>query len=277
MTVILDGARTAQGIKDRIRKKARDEGLRPLLSAVLAGKDDASRMYVRMKEKACKDAGFRSRIHTLSEKATESELMGLISSLNQDPEVDGVLVQLPLPKGMDTQKILSCIDPSKDIDGFHPQSLGEVATGFERMVAATPKGVIELLNAYDIPLEGRHAVIVNHSTVVGKPLSMLFLNRNATVTVCHVKTRDLRSHTLCADILVSATGVPHLIVEDMVPNDCVVVDVGIAYKAGKTVGDVDFENVKSKCSHISPVPGGSGPMTIACLLENALECAKRRK
>ncbi len=276
MTVILDGAKTAQKIRASIAKKVTELGIEPGLSTILVGDDPASRMYIQMKAKVCRQVGFRSDMHNLSANVQESELLELIKQLNADDKVDGILVQLPLPARMDIVKVLEAIDPAKDVDGFHPQSMGELAAGKERLVAATPKGVIELLAEYEIPLEGKEVVIVNHSTVVGKPLAMLFLNRNATVTVCHVKTRDLAFHTRRADILVSATGVPHIITADMVKEGAIVVDVGITTKNGKTVGDVDFENVKDKCSYISPVPGGVGPMTIACLLSNTLVVASER-
>ena len=262
MTVLLDGRAVAEKIKNELKKETAKLGFKPGLAAVLVGDDPASKMYVGMKEKACNKVGFNS----LRRDA--------IKSLNDDEGVHGVIVQLPLPDRIDTLKVFNSIAKEKDVDGFHPGNMGELMAGNESLVAATPKGVVRLLEEYKVPFEGKEVVMVNHSVVVGKPLAMLFLNRLSTVTVCHVKTRDLGSHTLRADILVSATGRPHLIKADMVADNAVVVDVGISHKGGKTVGDVDFENVKNKCSHITPVPGGVGPMTIAALLENTLAAVK---
>jgi len=274
MTVVLDGRKTAEKIRLNVARQAKKLSRKPGLAAIMVGCDPASEIYVGMKKRACEEVGFHSVKHVLPENTGEKEMLELIGTLNDDASIDGILVQLPLPKIMDLIKVFESIDPEKDVDGFHPQNMGELMAGKETLVAATPRGVIELLAEYKIPLEGREVVIVNHSTVVGKPLAMLFLNRQATVTVCHVKTRDLASHTRRADVLVSATGVPHLIGADMVGKGAVVVDVGIAKKGKRTVGDVDYDAVSPKCSHISPVPGGAGPMTIACLLENTLAAAK---
>ncbi|MBD3388669.1 MAG: bifunctional methylenetetrahydrofolate dehydrogenase/methenyltetrahydrofolate cyclohydrolase [Candidatus Altiarchaeales archaeon] len=274
MTVILDGKAVSARVRAELKEKASKLGVKPGLATVLVGGDPASRMYVGMKDRACREAGFHSVRRDLSEDVSEEELLSVIDGLNKDKEVHGILVQLPLPDNINVNRVLAAVSHSKDVDGFHPRSMGELMAGDERMVAATPKGVIRLLDEYEIPVEGREVVIVNHSTVVGKPLAMLFLNRFATVTVCHVKTEDLGFHTRRADILVPATGVPHLIKEDMVKEGAVVVDVGVAKKDSETVGDVDFEKVKDKCSYISPVPGGAGPMTIAMLLENTLKAAQ---
>ncbi|MBU0762980.1 MAG: bifunctional 5,10-methylenetetrahydrofolate dehydrogenase/5,10-methenyltetrahydrofolate cyclohydrolase [Candidatus Altiarchaeota archaeon] len=274
MTVILDGTGVSKKIRTQLKRKASKLNVKPCLAAVIIGEDHASKMYVSMKEKACFEAGFKSKVIRLGGKTSEYTLLKKINSLNCDKSVHGILVQLPLPKHIDADSVFQSIDPSKDVDGFTPVSMGKLMAGDESMVAATPKGVMMLLDEYRIKYEGKEVVLVNHSTVVGKPLAMLFLNRLATVTVCHVKTKDLKSHTRRADILVSATGVPHLIKADMVKKGAVVVDVGVAKKDGKTVGDVDFEKVKNKCSYISPVPGGAGPMTIAALLQNTLLAAK---
>lgn len=275
MTQVLDGRKVAASIREKVKKEASSLRKKPGLAAVLVGDDPASAMYVQMKDKACGEAGFNSLLKRLPQDASQDQLIKTIQSLNRDKGVHGIIVQLPLPKGIDVNAVFEAIDPAKDVDGFAPKSMGRLMAGDESMVAATPKGVIRLLDEYKIPVEGKDVVIVNHSTVVGKPLAMLFLNRLATVTVCHVKTRDLASHTRRADILVSATGVAHLITADMVKDGAVVVDVGVAQKGGKTVGDVDYDKVKEKASHISPVPGGAGPMTIAMLLENTLSAAKR--
>jgi methylenetetrahydrofolate dehydrogenase (NADP+)/methenyltetrahydrofolate cyclohydrolase len=273
MTVILDGRAVAAKVKSEVKGGAAKLGFKPGLAAVLVGDDPASRMYLDMKEGACREVGFKSVRKCLPADVPEGELLEAIESLNNDESIHGVLVQLPLPEHIDINRVFKAISPRKDVDGFHPQNMGELMAGSERLVAATPKGVIMLLDEYKIDIEGKDTVVINHSTVVGKPLAMLLLNRFATVTVCHVKTRDLAAHTKKADILVSATGVPHLIKADIVKEGAVVVDVGIAKKGGETVGDVDFDNVKGKCSHISPVPGGAGPMTIAALLDNTLSAA----
>jgi methylenetetrahydrofolate dehydrogenase (NADP+) / methenyltetrahydrofolate cyclohydrolase len=274
MATVLDGAKVSKKIIERLRKEVASMGKKPCLAAVIVGDDPASLMYVSMKEKACRGVGFKSKIIKLPAKTTQERVLDEIKSLNFDEDVDGILVQLPLPERIEAGVVFKNIDPRKDVDGFSPINMGNIMAKDEFMVAATPKGVIMLLDEYGIECAGKEVVIVNHSTVVGKPLAILFLNRMATVTVCHVKTKDLKSHTRCADILVSATGVPHLIKADMVKDGAVVVDVGISKKDGKTVGDVDFENVKDKCSHISPVPGGTGPMTIAALLQNTMYVAK---
>jgi methylenetetrahydrofolate dehydrogenase (NADP+) / methenyltetrahydrofolate cyclohydrolase len=274
MAQVLDGKALSSRILSDARFKAAKLGVKPGLAAVLVGEDPASRMYVGMKEKACADAGFKSVRKNLPATVSERQLLELIGELNSDVSVHGILVQLPLPNHLNVNRVFESIDPAKDVDGFTPANMGRLMAADERMVAATPKGVIMLLEEYGIPFEGREAVIVNHSTVVGKPMAMLLLNRLATVTVCHVKTRNLASHTRRADILVSATGVPHLIKADMVKDGAVVVDVGVAKKEGKTVGDVDYENVKENAGHITPVPGGCGPMTIAALLQNTLSAAE---
>jgi methylenetetrahydrofolate dehydrogenase (NADP+)/methenyltetrahydrofolate cyclohydrolase len=232
-------------------------------------------MYVDMKEEACSEVGIKSIRKELLLETKEAELLTLIESLNEDDSVHGILIQLPLPDHIELNKVFHSISPEKDVDGFSPINMGNLLAADESLVAATPKGVMMLLDEYGIDVEGKEVVIVNHSTVVGKPLAMLFLNRLATVTVCHVKTKDLAIHTKKADILVSATGKAQLIKADMVKEGVVVVDVGVAKVDGKTVGDVDFENVKEKSSYISPVPGGAGPMTIAALLQNTLKIVKK--
>ncbi len=274
MTVVLDGTAIAEKIKERLKVKASNMNPRPGLAAVIVGEDQASKMYVSMKERACAEVGFNSFRKELPSATTEKQLLREIAELNADCLVHGILVQLPLPSHIDTKKVFHAISPGKDVDGFSPVNMGRLMAGDEGLVAATPKGIIMLLDEYGIEYEGKEVVIVNHSTVVGKPLAMLFLNRLASVTVCHVKTKNLRAHTRCADILVSATGIPHLIKADMVAKGAVVVDVGISKKGGKLTGDVDYDHVSKKASHITPVPGGVGPMTIAALLENTLYAAK---
>jgi len=273
MTVILDGKVVAAKIRADVKAKASQLKVRPGLAAVLVGDSPSSQMYVKLKQKACDEAGFYSQKHQLSADASEESLLKLIRKLNADVRIHGILVQMPLPKHISVKSVVKAIAPEKDVDGFHPYNNGAVMDGEERLVSATPKGIIRLLEEYGIGLEGMEAVVVNHTIVLGRPLAMLLMNRNATVTVCNHKTRDLKAHTLGADVLISGAGVPNLIKSDMVRDGCVVVDAGISFVDGRTVGDVDFEAVKKKASHITPVPGGVGPMTIAMLLENTLLAA----
>jgi methylenetetrahydrofolate dehydrogenase (NADP+) / methenyltetrahydrofolate cyclohydrolase len=275
--IILDGKSVAKKIKDELKEKISKLNSKPCLVVILVGKNPASQMYVSMKEKACSKVGINVICKDLPVDVSEKKLIAAINGLNNDSEVHGILIQLPLPVHINTQKILSLLDPSKDVDGFCPLNLGRLTNNDELFVAATPLGIIRLVEEYGINVEGMDAVVVNHSVVVGRPLSQLLLNRNATVTVCHVKTKDLSSYTKNADLLISGTGVPGLITEDMVKDGVIVVDVGISEKDGKIVGDVDFERVKEKASHITPVPGGVGPMTIAALMENTLKAYQLRK
>jgi methylenetetrahydrofolate dehydrogenase (NADP+) / methenyltetrahydrofolate cyclohydrolase len=273
MTVILDGKAVAAKIRADVKAKASSLKVRPGLAAVLVGDSPSSQMYVKLKQKACDEAGFYSQKHQLPADASEESLLKLIRKLNADERIHGILVQMPLPKHISVKSIVKAIAPDKDVDGFHPFNNGAVMDGAERLVSATPKGIIRLLEEYGVGLEGKEVVVVNHTIVLGRPLAMLLMNRNATVTVCNHKTRSLKAHTLRADVLISGAGVPNLIKSDMVRDGCVVVDAGISFVDGKTVGDVDFEAVKKKASHITPVPGGVGPMTIAMLLENTLLAA----
>ncbi len=275
MTVILDGRAVSAKILAQVKDRAKKAGLKPGLAAILVGANPSSMLYVRLKQKACDEAGFYSEKHVLPADAPEKDLIALIQKLNTSPKVHGILVQMPLPKHINVRNIVKAISPKKDVDGFHPYNNGAVMDGEELLVSATPKGIIQLLEDYGIILEGKDAVIVNHTIVLGRPLSMLLLNRNATVTVCNHKTRDLKKHTSKADILISGAGVPGLIKADMVKEGAVVVDAGISFVDGKTIGDVDFEEVKKKASHITPVPGGVGPMTVAALLENTLIAAEK--
>ncbi|MFH1055132.1 MAG: bifunctional 5,10-methylenetetrahydrofolate dehydrogenase/5,10-methenyltetrahydrofolate cyclohydrolase [Candidatus Altiarchaeota archaeon] len=277
MGVVLDGRAVSAKIKADVKLRAASLGLKPGLATVLVGDDPASKLYVDMKEKACSEVGFFSLRREFPSSIQEHELLVELEKLNADDRIHGILVQLPLPKHMNTNKVLASVSKDKDVDGFHPYNLGRLITGVEYLVASTPKGVIRLLEEYEIPIKGAEVVIVNRSIVVGKPLAMLFLNRHATVTLCHTKTRDMMFHTKRADILVSAVGVPGFIKADMVKKDAVVIDVGTSKKDGKLSGDVDFEGVKKKASHITPVPGGIGPMTIAMLLENTLIAAENSR
>jgi len=277
MATILDGKAVSAKIRVKLKRQVSTASVRPGLAAILVGDNPSSRMYVDLKEKACDEVGIYSEKHALPSDVSEDELIGVIERLNDDQRIHGMLIQMPLPKSISTKDVVSAIAPRKDVDGFHPCNNGAVMDGEERLVSATPKGIIMLLEEYGIGFEGKNVVIVNHTIVLGRPLAMLAMNRNATVTVCNHKTGDLRKHTLGADILVSGAGVPKLIKADMIQEGCVVVDAGISLVDGKTVGDVDFEGVAKKASHITPVPGGVGPMTIAALLENTVLAAKNSR
>lgn len=277
---ILDGKALAQNIEKEIQKEVESlsqKGITPGLAVMLVGSDPASQSYVNMKAKACKRTGIYSITHEMPENIQQESLLQTISMLNQNPNIDGILVQLPLPKHIDTTAVLEAIAPHKDVDGFHPFNMGRVFANLESFVPATPMGVLTLLKHYKIPLQGKNVVIVGASNIVGKPLGALFLNENATITLCHIYTQDLAKHTKEADILCVAVGKPNLITKDMVKEGAIVVDIGISrLQDGRIVGDVDFENVAPLCSFITPVPGGVGPMTIASLLQNTLKAAKMR-
>jgi len=279
MATILDGKEVSRIYRERIKQEVEryiSQGLRkPSLAVVLVGNDPASQVYVNNKRKACQKVGIESLFYHLPEDTEEKKLLALVEELNGNPEVDGILVQLPLPKQINPQRVIETIDPSKDVDGFHPENMGKLVANLDGgFIPCTPLGIKILLDHYGIELQGKDVTVVGAGYIVGKPLSVLLLNNNATVTVCHIYTKDLKRHTLNADVLVSATGVPHLIKEDMVKEGAVVVDVGISKVNGKIVGDVDFERVKQKASYITPVPGGVGPMTITALLMNTLKAYK---
>lgn len=279
MGELIDGKKVAKEtraqIADETAKLIADTGVTPGLAAVLVGEDPGSQIYVRNKRKACAEAGIYSEEHKLPEETTEDELLSLIDKLNNDEKIHGILVQLPLPKHINETKILHSVDPSKDVDGFHPENVGRMVEGNPRFLPCTPQGIIRLLDAYEIPIEGKNAVIIGRSNIVGKPISMLLLHRHATVTICHSRTKTLEEITKRADILVAAIGRPKFVTADMVKDGVVVIDVGINRMSdGKLAGDVDFEEVSKKASFITPVPGGVGPMTIAMLLWNTLKSAK---
>lgn len=277
---ILDGKTLAQNIEIEIQKEVESlsqKGITPGLAVILVGSDPASQSYVNMKAKACKRTGIYSITHEMPENIQQESLLQTIAMLNKNPNIDGILVQLPLPKHIDTTAVLEAIAPHKDVDGFHPFNMGRVFANLESFVPATPMGVLTLLKHYKIPLQGKNVVIVGASNIVGKPLGALFLNENATITLCHIYTQDLAKHTKEADILCVAVGKPNLITKDMVKEGAIVVDIGISrLQDGRIVGDVDFENVAPLCEFITPVPGGVGPMTIASLLQNTLKAAKMR-
>ncbi len=275
---LLDGKRIAAEIRQELYGEVSEMKQKPSLAVILVGNNSASEVYVKGKIKACEEVGIHSYSYRLPENSTQKEVEKLVSSLIQKKEINGVLVQLPLPKALDADKILNLIPPEKDVDGFSPLNFGKVALGEKGVSACTPLGVIELLSRYNIEITGKHAVIVGRSKIVGRPLAMLLLNRDATVTICHSKTQNLKEECLRADILIAAIGRERFITADMVKNGAVVVDVGInRAEDGKLYGDVDFENIKEKAAYITPVPGGVGPMTIAMLLKNTVEAARKKQ
>lgn len=279
MGEIIDGKKVSEHIRaqiaDGVEKLKSETGVTPGLAAVLVGDDPASEIYVRNKRKACANAGMYSEEHKLPAETTEEELLKLVDSLNNDPNIHGILVQLPLPDHINETKVLRAVTPLKDVDGFHPYNVGLLVEGNPRFISCTPHGIIKMLEFYDIDITGKQAVIVGRSNIVGKPVSMLLLHRHATVTICHSRTKPLDEVTRRADILVAAIGRANFITADMVKEGAVVIDVGInRNEEGKLTGDVDFEGVSEKASYITPVPGGVGPMTISMLLWNTLESAK---
>lgn len=288
--ILIDGKETAGQIKLEIAREVEDilnrGGNRPHLAAVLVGNDPASETYVNFKVKDCEQVGFESTLIRFSEDTSEAELLDKVAELNRDAEIDGFIVQLPLPSHISEAKVIESIDPSKDVDGFHPVNAGRLLIGLPCFESATPAGIIELIKRYNIPTSGKHCVVIGRSNIVGKPIAALLAKKrdlgNATVTVCHSRTKDIREMTLQADIIIAAMGQPGFLTEDMVPQDAVVIDVGTTrVKSDKTksgfklMGDVDFDAVASKCSYITPVPGGVGPMTRVSLLLNTLKAAKK--
>ncbi len=283
MPIILDGKKLAKKIREELKKEVDEftsKGLRnPTLAVILVGNDPASEVYVKNKRKACDEVGIKSLYIHLAEDTPEEELLRIINKLNNDEDVDAILVQLPLPKHINTQKVISRISPEKDVDGFHPENVGKLATGMKDVIVpCTPLGIWILLKEYNIDTFKKDVVVVGASNIVGKPMSLLFLrNEEAPVSVCHRNTKDLKHYTQNADILIVAVGKPNLITSDMVKNGVVVVDVGInRLEDGRLVGDVDFENVKEKAFAITPVPGGVGPMTVASLLVNTVSIYRQK-
>ena len=277
---ILDGKAVSLKVKESVKVRA-DElkkfGVEPTLAVVLVGEDKASQTYVRAKEKACNEYGIKSVAHRLSENTTQNELLALINVLNLDDSIHGILVQLPLPKHIDTNVVLAAIDPRKDVDGFHAVNVGKLVSGLDGFVPCTPLGVMEILKEYGIEVAGLNAVVIGRSNIVGKPMANLLLNASATVTVTHSKTKNLKEICKNANLIVAAIGKPFFLKADMVKDGAVVVDVGInRLDDGRLVGDVDFEEVAPKCSYITPVPGGVGPMTIAMLLNNTILAAQAK-
>jgi len=275
---IIDGKSLAAAVRAS-QKSAIDalaaRGVRPGLAAILAGDDPASRVYVRNKARACEETGVRSEVHAFPDDVTEAALLERVAQLNADPLVHGILVQLPLPRHLDSSRVLAAVSPTKDVDGFHAANLGALLQGRPGFVPGTPAGVMRMLQHAGVPLAGKNATIVGRSTIVGKPLALLLLQKDATVTICHSKTRDLAATTKQADILIAAVGRAKLITAGMVKPGACVIDVGINRLAdGKLCGDVDFESVRAVAGSITPVPGGVGPMTVAMLIVNTIRAAE---
>lgn len=273
---LLDGKKLSQSVKDEVKSevaKLAQKGVVPTLAVILVGEDAPSHTYVNAKAKACEFCGIKSLVYKLDASTTQSELLALINTLNFDDSVDGILVQLPLPAHINKATIIEAISTHKDVDGFHPFNVGLLNTGFESaLLPCTPLGVVKLLKAYDINVEGLDAVVIGASNIVGRPMATMLLNLGASVSVCHIKTRDLSLYTKRADLIVVAAGCVNLLKADMIKEGVIVVDVGInRLPNGKLVGDVDFDNVSKKANFISPVPGGVGAMTIAMLMENTLK------
>ena len=276
MANIINGKEISAAIREEIKAEVQWMSVRPGLAVVLVGDDPASAVYVRNKSKACAEVGIYSEVYRLPEETGREQLLGLIEQLNQSPLIHGILVQLPLPKHLDPEEVIMAIDPAKDVDAFHPVNVGKIMIGNYDFLPCTPAGVMELLHRSGIEVSGKECVVIGRSNIVGKPQAMLLLHENATVTVCHSKTRDLPSVCRRADILVSAVGKAKFVTADMVKDGAVIIDVGMNRdENGKLCGDVDFEPVSEKASYITPVPGGVGPMTITMLLKNTVTAAKR--
>lgn len=279
MTKIIDGKVISAAVKDRVKQgvaELNDKGVTVGLAVIIVGEDPASKVYVANKKKACEALGIISEEYALPENTTEEELLALINELNNKKSINGILCQLPLPRHLDEKLIINSISPEKDVDAFHPVNVGKIMIGDFDFVPCTPAGVMEMLAYENIDVEGKNCVVIGRSNIVGKPMNMLLLHKNGTVTVCHSRTKNLKEICQTADILVAAVGRPNFVTADMVKNSAVVIDVGINRVDGKLCGDVDFENVSTKASAITPVPGGVGPMTIAMLMQNTLTAAKKQ-
>ena len=283
MAIIIDGKAVSDAIKDEVKEEIARTGIRACLAVIIVGEDPASQVYVRNKKNACEYCGIESLSYELSEKTSQEELLSLIEKLNKDEKVHGILVQLPLPSHIDEDAVIEAIDPGKDVDGFSRRSVGALSIGTEGFVSCTPAGIIELLHRYDVDADGKECVVMGRSNIVGKPMAMLMLRENATVTVVHSHTKDLKEICKRADILIVAIGKPKFVTGEYVKKDAVVIDVGIhrvdpETNGGKKLcGDVDYDEVKDIASAITPVPGGVGPMTIAMLMKNVLKSAEGEK
>ena len=276
---LIDGKIISASVKERVKAEVallKEQGITTGLAVIIVGEDPASKVYVANKKKACEALGIISEEYALPENTTQEELLKLIDELNNKASINGILCQLPLPRHLDEQAVINAILPEKDVDAFHPQNVGKIMLGEYDFVPCTPAGIMEMLQYENIDIEGKTCVVIGRSNIVGKPMGMLLLHKNGTVTICHSRTKDLASVCKEADILVAAVGRPNFVTSDMVKDGAVVIDVGINRVDGKLVGDVDFEAVKDKCSAITPVPGGVGPMTIAMLMQNTLTAAKKQ-
>lgn len=276
---IIDGKKVSAEVKEKVRQQTLElketHGITPGLAVVIVGDDPASRVYVNNKKKACELVGFKSEEYALPAETTQEELLELVNTLNNKDDINGILVQLPLPKHLDDKAVIAAISPQKDVDAFHAVNVGKIMLGEYDFLPCTPSGVMEMLHSYNIEVSGKNCVVIGRSNIVGKPMAMLLLHENGTVTICHSRTKNLTAITKQADILVAAVGRPKFVTADMVKEGAVVIDVGMDRdENGKLCGDVDFENVKDKCSYITPVPGGVGPMTIATLMKNTLKAAR---
>ncbi len=280
MAKLIDGKVISAAVKDSVAKeveKLKDEGIQPGLAVIIVGEDPASKVYVANKEKACEQIGMKSLKFALPEETSNEELLTLIDKLNKDNSVSGILCQLPLPKHLDEKAVIEAIDPIKDVDAFHPVNVGKIMTGDYDFLPCTPAGIMEMLDYENIDINGKTCVVIGRSNIVGKPMAMLLLHKNGTVTICHSRTKNLKEVCASADILVAAVGRPNFVTADMVKDGAVVIDVGINRMSdGKLCGDVNFAEVEPKASYITPVPGGVGPMTIATLMKNTLTAAKKQ-
>ena len=280
MAKILDGKAVSAHVREQVKAEVEalaKQGVPVGLAVIIVGDDPASRTYVNNKKKACAAAGIRSEEYALPAETTQEELLALVETLNKKPAVNGILCQLPLPAHLDEKAVIAAIAPEKDVDAFHAVNVGHIMIGDYAFLPCTPAGIMEMLRHYDIDIAGKNCVVIGRSNIVGKPMAMLLLQQNGTVTICHSKTRDLAAHTRNADILVAAVGIPHFVTADMVKAGAVVIDVGMDRdENGKLCGDVDFGGVEPKASYITPVPGGVGPMTIATLLKNTVTAAKQQ-
>lgn len=278
MAVLMDGKQLSKKIKNNLKiecDELKAKGIIPKLAVVMVGNNSASKVYVKNKSKACEEVGVEFEEFLLGEDTKQEELENLIEGLNQNEEVHGILLQSPIPKSLDINRAFGKISPDKDVDGFHPINIGNLALNKDTFVSCTPYGIMKIFEEYNIDLNGKHVVIIGRSNIVGRPLIQCSLNKNATVTICHSKTQNLEEHTRRADVLIAAIGKPNFVTKEMIKEGAVVIDVGInRLEDGKLVGDVEFENVEKKAGYITPVPGGVGPMTIAMLMNNVIKAAK---
>ncbi len=278
MAIIIDGKRLAKETREKLKVQCdelKERGIQPKLAVIMVGENQASQVYVRNKSKACKEVGIEFEEYLLPETIKQEELIELIGKLNKDNKISGILLQSPIPQNLDINEAFQTILPEKDVDGFNPVNVGKLALNQDTFVSCTPFGIMKMFEKYDIDLTGKDVTIIGRSNIVGKPMIQCCLNKNATVTICHSKTKNLKEHTQNADIIISAIGKPKFITKDMIKQGAIVIDVGINRgEDGKITGDVDFENVEPKASYITPVPGGVGPMTITMLMNNVIKCAK---